>query len=172
MIEEFNAPPVTVLSDDFESGQGDWTTGSDEAGGTLWGLGSPTVTGPATAHSPDNCFGTNIDDNYEIDADIWLRSPPIDLTTAGGATLRFFEFKDIEEGFDSGRLAVLDADDDSELAVILEPIDGVTGDWSQVTRRLPPEALGKVVKLEFRFQSDDLQNFAGWYIDDVEVTVP
>ena len=39
-------------------------------------------------------------------------------------------------------------------------------------RSLPPEALGKTVKLEFRFHSDEIQNLAGWYIDDVEVTVP
>ncbi|NIP94134.1 MAG: hypothetical protein GWO24_12040, partial [Akkermansiaceae bacterium] len=47
-----------------------------------------------------------------------------------------------------------------------------TPDWEQVTRKLPPSALGKNIVIEFRFQSDDLQNFAGWYIDDLEVTVP
>ncbi|NIP97873.1 MAG: LamG domain-containing protein, partial [Akkermansiaceae bacterium] len=40
VIEEFPAPPVTVFSDDFESGQGDWTLGTDGADGTAWEIGS------------------------------------------------------------------------------------------------------------------------------------
>jgi hypothetical protein len=35
---------------------------------------------------------------------------------------------------------------------------------------LPPEALGQMIQLEFLFTSDDVQNLAGWYIDDVLVT--
>ena len=38
--------------------------------------------------------------------------------------------------------------------------------------RLSLEALGKNIRIEFRFNSDELENFAGWYIDDVVVTVP
>ncbi|NIP97796.1 MAG: hypothetical protein GWO24_31940, partial [Akkermansiaceae bacterium] len=50
--------------------------------------------------------------------------------------------------------------------------DGVSADWEQVARALPDQSLGKHIKIEFRFQSDDISNFAGWYIDDVGVTVP
>ncbi|MDE0827372.1 MAG: hypothetical protein OSA48_11290, partial [Akkermansiaceae bacterium] len=56
-IEAFPAPPVSILSDDFESGQGGWTTGSDGAAGTAWELGIPT-NGPGVANSLVNCFGT------------------------------------------------------------------------------------------------------------------
>ena len=175
VIEEYNPPPVTVLSDDFENGQGGWTTGVDDAtGNTIWGFGLPAVTGPVAASSGVNCFGTNIDDNYEINANIWLRSPSIELPPgAESATLRYSEFRDIEAAFDAGQLAVLDAADDSVLAVLQADIDGDNGwDWAQVTRRLPAAVLDRDIKIEFRFQSDDIQNFAGWYIDDVELTVP
>lgn len=172
VIEEFNAPPVVVLSDDFENGPGDWTVGTGGAAGTAWELGVPSNVGPLDANSPDNCFGTNIADDYAIDANVWLRSPAIDLTTAGGATLRFAQFRDIEQGFDFGSIRVLDAADNSELAVIDDVIDGVTADWEQVTKSMPDEVLGKTVRIEFRFQADDIQTFAGWYLDDVEVTVP
>ncbi len=175
VIEEYNPPPVTVLSDDFENGQGGWTTGVDDAtGNTIWGFGLPAVTGPVAASSGVNCFGTNIDDNYEINANIWLRSPTIELPPgAESATLRYSEFRDIEAAFDAGQLAVLDAADDSVLAVLQADIDGDNGwDWAQVTRRLPAAVLDRDIKIEFRFQSDDIQNFAGWYIDDVELTVP
>ncbi|NIP94059.1 MAG: hypothetical protein GWO24_11630, partial [Akkermansiaceae bacterium] len=172
VIEEFDAPPVSVFSDDFESGQGEWTVGSDGADGTAWELGAPSNVGPLDASSPANCFGTNIADDYALDANVWLLSPAIDLTTAGGATLRFAQFRDIEQGFDFGSIRVLDAADNSELAVIDDVIDDVTADWEQVTKSMPDEALGKTVRIEFRFQADDIQTFAGWYLDDVEVTVP
>ncbi|NIP94133.1 MAG: hypothetical protein GWO24_12035, partial [Akkermansiaceae bacterium] len=53
---------------------------------------APTGVGPNAAPSPDNCFATNIALDYAVDANIWLRSPPIDLTTAGGATLSYYQF--------------------------------------------------------------------------------
>ncbi|MDE0595208.1 MAG: hypothetical protein OSB65_08180 [Roseibacillus sp.] len=176
VIEQFNPPPVTAFSDDFENGQGGWTTGADpdDAGNTLWGLGAPVTAGPLAANSLTNCFGTNIDDNYEIDARIWLRSPPIDLTAATGGTLRFFHFADFEgDPFDWGTVNILDAADDSILAIVQDVVPSQQApDWEEFRRSLPPEALGKTVKLEFRFHSDEIQNLAGWYIDDVEVTVP
>ncbi len=172
VIEEFPAPPEVILGDNFENGIGEWTTGSDGAAGTSWDLGLPSNVGPTEAHSPLNCFGTNILGDYEVDAEIWLRSPPIDLSTAGGATLTYWEFKDIEEGFDFGTIRVLDAADDSELAVIETDIDDITADWERVSKSIPAEALGRTVRIEFRFHSDDLQNFAGWYLDDFQVTVP
>ncbi len=178
VIEEFPTPPVVILSDDFEMGVGTWATGGDPGGTvddpleTNWELGAPSLVGPAAANSGTNCFGTNISADYGFCAEVWLRSPPIDLTNAGAATLSFSQFTDIEEQFDFGKVSVLDAGDDSELAVLEEPVEGTTDDWEQVSRFLPAAALGKTVIIEFRFQSDDIQNFGGWYIDDVGVTVP
>jgi hypothetical protein len=149
-----------------------WTTGSTGADGTAWELGAPGVPGPLAANSPTNCFGTNLTASYGVDADVWLRSPPIDLTTASGATLNYFQSLDIETQFDVGSVRVFDTADDSELAVVTAVVDGSVPDWTMVTKRLPEVALGKTVVIEFRFQSDELENFAGWYIDDFKVTVP
>ena len=171
VVEGFPAPPVSVFSDDFEGGQGGWTTGTEGAVGTMWELGLPGV-GPAEANSPTSCFGTNLTADYAADADVWLRSPPIDLTNTGGATLNYVEWRDIEAAFDSGRVVVLDATDNSEIAEIEDSIDGFSNGWENVSRQIPPAALGKVIKIEFRFQSDNIENFPGWYIDDVSVTVP
>lgn len=174
VIEEFPAPPEVIFTDDLESGQGSWTvgTGPDHAPGTMWELGSPSGAGPATANSPDNAFGTNIGSEYAFDANVWLRSPPIDLSAAADATLRYFEWRDIETMFDSGRLVVLDAADDSEIAEIDDTIEGVSNGWEEVSRSIPAAALGKTIKIEWRFFSDDFSNFAGWYLDDISVTVP
>lgn len=173
VVESFPKPPVVVLSENFDAGPGDWTTGVDDLNNnTLWELGIPSVIGPLAANSPPNCFGTNIAGDYLADANIWLRSPPIDLTAAGSATLSFFHYVDTEGDPDFGRVAVLDADNgDAELAVIETSISGIL-DWTKLTRAMPAEALGKNIKLEFRFQSDTVLSFGGWYIDDVEVITP
>jgi len=174
VIEEFPAPPESVYSDDFEGGQGAWTTGSDGVAGTTWEFGSPTVVGPAAANSGANCFGTNLSANYAYDADVWLRSPLINLTTAAGATLNFSQYVDIEESFDFGQIRLLDSDAaNAELAILEMTIDGnAPTDWKPFSKALPAAALGKNVVIEFRFDSDDFLNQAGWYIDDVNVTVP
>ncbi|NIP98795.1 MAG: hypothetical protein GWO24_37485, partial [Akkermansiaceae bacterium] len=173
VVEEYFPPPVSVFSDDFESGQGDWTIGSDGGDGTAWEFGLPVVVGPAPPVASTACVGTNLSSDYALNANVWLLSPVIDLTTAAGATLHFRQFKDIEEGFDFGSLRVLDADNgDAELVVLLDAESGVTLDWEEEKISLPEVALGRNVKIEFRLQSDDVQNFAGWYIDDVEMTVP
>jgi len=123
------------------------------------------------AWHPDHVTTTNIV--------ILLRSPPIDLSAAGSATLNFYQFVDIEppsgqQFFDWGTVSVLDAVDDSVLAVVQTNISHLSTDWEKFTRKIPEAALGKSIKLEFRFESDEVDFFpaAGWYIDDVEVTVP
>ncbi len=174
-VESFPAPPESIYSDDFENDQGQWTVGSDGEAGTAWELGAPATVGPASANSSDNCFATNISALYDFEADVWLRSPAIDLTTAGAATLNYFQFTDIEgSSFDWGKVSVLDATDDSLLAVISEPVEGFSGGWEAVSIAIPATALGKTIKIEFRLVSDDFpdSNYAGWYLDDIEITVP
>ena len=56
--------------------------------------------------------------------------------------------------------------------VYVDTITGFGADWASVSVALPEVALDRVIRLEFRFTSDDLQSFAGWYVDDVTVTVP
>lgn len=174
VVEEFPPPPVVVFAEDFEDGQGSWTTGSDGDAGTEWQLGEPSVIGPLAANSPTNAFGTNIDAAYTTGTNTWLRSPPIDLTNASGATLNYFRFIDIEPDFDSGTVSVLDAADNSELATIETGIDGLSADWEAVRRSIPEVALGKSVIIEFRLETDDFDvvDYAGFYVDDIEVTVP
>jgi hypothetical protein len=170
VIEEFNAPPVELLNEDFEGGANGWTWGSDLDPGTDWQLGLPT-NGPAAAHSGSNCYGTNLDADYASDADIWLRSPEIDLTTAGGATLKFWHWYDTEQIIDLCTLSVVDSVTNNPIAV-LDTYDFFNADWEEVTKVLPAAALGSKVKIEFRLTSDDAVFWPGWFVDDVLVTVP
>jgi hypothetical protein len=161
----------TRFADDFEHGIGGWATGSEGFTGTAWELGEPSNVGPAGAHSPTNCFATNLQSDYGWDANVWLRSPAIDLTGASGATLEFWQFTAIELGSDFGSIQILDAGNNTPLAVVTAVVDGTTAEWVPFAAALPPEAVGKRIKIEFRFQSDSFGEFAGWYIDDVQVRV-
>ncbi|MFP6882363.1 MAG: LamG-like jellyroll fold domain-containing protein [Roseibacillus sp.] len=185
VIEEFPAPPVTVLSENFDGVTAPalpagWVagTGPGDAGNTAWQLGDPTggaVTGPFTAYSPANCVGTNITTNYGNDTNIWLRSPVMDLTDGGitVATLSFQHFADTDLGGDVGTINVLDADNSDTLLVqLVTGIEGIFTDWASESFPLPAAAFGKNIKLEFVFTSNGAEVWSGWYIDDVIVTIP
>ena len=179
VIESYPAPPETVYGSDFENGAEEWETGSEGADGTVWELGIPT-SGPSEAFSPDNCFATNLDSEYALNANVYLRSPPIVLSGAGGATLKFMHYYDIEPPepvapftvYDFGKVSILDAADDSEIAVLIPTLNDFINDWELSTHAIPAEALDRTIKIEFRLTTDDVAVFAGWYIDDFEVTIP
>ena len=182
VYEEKPAPPF--FFDDLESDPNvaGWSTGVDDAGGeTLWEWGPPSEGGVGPvggAGGSANCFGTNLAGEHGFDADVWLRSPPIDLSGAGisGAILRMQQFKDIEapspDLFDYGIIRVLRAADLAQLgADVANDITGLSTDWEDYEASLPVEAVGETIVLEFRFLSDDVQNFTGWYIDDVAIVL-
>ena len=168
--------PQELLNEDFENAAAGWTTGSDSDAGatTLWELGTPVnPDGPAGAHGGTSCYGTDLDANYVAGADIWLRSPEIDLTAGLPSTLSFWHFHDTEAGVDSCTVRVIDAATSNEIAV-LATYDNFITNWENELLEMPVEALGNAVKIEFRFVSDPAgTNFwPGWFIDDVLVTSP
>ena len=169
VIEEFNPPPP--FSEDFEGGAVGWTSGSDGDAGTLWELGAPTVVGPLSANGGTNCFGTNIADNFGINADVWLRSPDFSLAGVSTAVLEYFQHIDTDDlGGDLGSITVHDASDDSVIEVIADDISGIpVQDWEQISYPLPAAAIGVEVYLVFRFTSNEVEEWAGWYIDDIIV---
>ena len=110
--------------------------------------------------------------NYQPDTLIRLRSPAIDLTTVASATINYYQWRDIEATFDAGTVRLLDASDLSEIAVLESDVDGAGTAWEEVSNAVPEGAIGKMVIIEFEFNSDEFGEQAGWYIDDVCVTVP
>lgn len=186
--------PVTVFSEDFDEVAApnlptDWTTDANtpDTGTTQWQLGAPSAVGPPAANSPGNCVGTNLAANYGLSSDIWLRTPPIDLSTASGATLTLQHWVDIDPfgsaagPEDRGRVRVLDASALPAVSVLETlgvPVTGLNpAGWVKFSANLTAASLGKSVVLEFVFVSDDDDAegdyvSSGWYIDDVMVTVP
>jgi hypothetical protein len=178
-VEEFRPPPVTIYSENFDGGAVipvGWSTGAHigDTGTTQWEVGIPTHNlGPPGAASAPNCVGTNLATEYGPDTNIFLRTPSIDLTAAGAATVNYDQFVYTDTFFqDFGTLRVLDATDDSVIAVLEAVVEGASFDWIHVSNPLPAEALGKMVKFEFGFVADDITGDVGWLIDNVEVTIP
>ncbi|MBL48461.1 MAG: hypothetical protein CMP28_05860 [Roseibacillus sp.] len=185
-VEEYALPPVSLFFEDFDGGDPGWTTGFDLADAqklTAWERGDPAggaATGPSAARSGTNCYGTNIGSDYGAESNTWLRTPVMDLTAATGATVSFHQWVDIDEFEDAGgvgdrgSLRVLAADTLTELAVLEARVVGFANDWEQYSVDLPATALGQEVVLEFVFVSDPDESViaSGWYIDDVQVTIP
>ena len=154
-----------LFSEDFDDVTGPsfptgWTIGANnpsDAGNTTWELGSPSSVGPSAANSPMNCIATNIDGDYGINTDIWVRTPSIDLTGDTEATLSFKEFKDIEASgadLDFGTIRILAANDLSELAVLEAEVDGASSGWESYGIELPPAAFSEAIVIEFRLRTD------------------
>ena len=183
-VEEFEAPPLALFSETFDGEDPGWTTGfnpEDTEMDTTWDLGDPAggpFTAPSTAFSGTNCYGTNILGDHGHGSSVWLRTPVINLTGATEATLTMMHWVDIDhfEDRDLGSIRVLSADTSTELGIVETGITGFNTDgWEEYSAAIPAAALDQEVVLEFLFESDAEetdQPAAGWYLDDVRVTVP
>ena len=174
VVEEFNAPPVILLSDDFESGVGGWTTViNDLEGNTRWELGMPgSATGPLTgAEGSGNAWSTNLGD-YGPNSNISLRSPVLDMGVVGQAELSFMVFRDADGVADTAAVRFLRASDLLQLGAAT-PLDMTIFDTDWISIRMPvvPEAIGQNVLIEWNFVSDGGPDaFSGLSIDDVQVS--
>lgn len=166
---------VTVFQDDFESGSGGWTHG-----GTLdeWELGTPQY-GPSQSHSGSMCWGTDLDSDYESNADNWLLSPPIELSDNSSAFLDFWIWNWIEEFNDYDpvdRIWVEITTEGSLFEPICSAMAGINDDpeipdvggWSHVVLDIQ-RFTGNTVQFRFRLSSNSTENRPGSYIDDVIV---
>jgi len=174
-VAQLAAPPL--FFEDFESGAKGWDASDLGESGTLWELGKPT-NGPGAAHSPVNVYGTGLTKDYEDYTDVYLVSPVIDLTGIDNARLEFRSYRDCELLFDGDftdwcQVTILDEDGEW---LIDDPIwirGGTAKQWRLEKAKIPAEALGQKIRLEFNFSSDGGQDDgpqAGWFIDDVAIT--
>ena len=91
-------PPYT---NDFESGQGSWTTAGTP---DLFELGQPAGNVINSAASPTNAWVTDLDDEYVNNSQAYLFSPYFDFGTLLNTSLKFKHWYDIEFSWDGGRI--------------------------------------------------------------------
>ena len=168
-------PIPPLFFDDFESGQGGWTTReNDQERNTLWELGIPSgTTGPLSgANNSANAWSTNLGD-YGPNSDISLRSPAINLGNMPSAQVTFDVFRDADGFADTAVVRFLRAADEvqlgSDIAMDMTIFDL---DWVTLNIAVVPEAIGEIVIIEWHFVSDgSLDSFSGFSIDNVGIDV-
>lgn len=192
-VASVEPPPIlgssTTFSTGFENGVDGWTVQTDGSPTTEWSLqgGSPVGLTAFGTHSGDGMWwagdlaqgalGTTF--TYGPFADTSLISPPINLASAGTATLSYWRAGGSEADFDI--LRVYAAVDGSSTWT---QVDSVSGDallslfavggrnWEESTADLT-SFVGSTIRLRFTFTSDEITlgpEATGWYIDDVTVT--
>jgi transglutaminase-like putative cysteine protease len=168
------SPMETIFFDDFENTGIGWIHGGAQ---DEWEVGPPLV-GPSGAHTGQNCWGVDLDDTYNNNADCWLLSPGIDLRNTSCAYLSFWLWNWVEDmGYEINDPLWLDLTvDGSQFYPICSHMGGVNDDpeipgvggWSRIVLDLSPYA-GNVVRIRFRFQSNYRVVQVGSYIGDVHV---
>jgi hypothetical protein len=153
-----------------------WTLSGD------WKCGVPMSVGPATCYVGTQCMGTGMGLPYS-DSDKWATttatSPVIDLTGVASPTLTFRMWVDTEGGtFDGANLEIsVDGMPYTVLNTVMPPyplmIDSEPAwggheaalGWQLVQADLTAYS-GHHIQLQFAFDSDASNHFAGVYIDD------
>ncbi|MDP7656896.1 MAG: hypothetical protein QF706_12525 [Roseibacillus sp.] len=166
-------PIPPLFFDDFESGQGGWTTREDDQmRNTLWELGIPSgTTGPLSgAGNSANAWSTNLGD-YGPNSDISLRSPAINLGNVPSAQVTFDVYRDADGFADTAVVRFLRAADEVQLGPeIAMDMTIFDLDWVTLNIAVVPEAIGENVIIEWNFVSDgSLDSFSGLSIDNVGV---
>jgi len=152
------------FSDSFESGAPGWQNPDKGGGGNViqWLLTSSAFA------SPVRSWTDSVSGNYSNNSSNFLISPPVDLTNAHDAVVRFMHSYAIEEGFDAGYVEY--SLNGTDWADPLAKFSGITSGFVPAEVALPPAAAGHPqVWIRFRLTTDNSISFDGWYIDDVVV---
>ena len=148
-------PYVAVLDDTVEGGNLGWTAQTPWAITTL------------QSHSPTHAWTDSPSGNYGNNVNSSLTSSPIDLSSASGVELSFWQRYATEAGYDFCHVEV-SADNGANWTEIAT-FDGTNTTWTQQAFTLPLLAGAPQARLRFRFTSDSGVVADGWYVDDIVV---
>lgn len=149
----------TVMSDGFEGGLGDWTSGGT---GDNWGTVSPGyVGGSAVSESPTG--------EYEINLDTWFQyNTPLDLSNYQSAALTFWHTYDFEIDYDSGYVEI-STDQGNNWQTLGPAYRKMNQDWHREWICLNDYTGLSDVRLRFHVSTDSTLAEQGWTFDDVSV---
>ena len=178
---------VSITKWDFEEEQIFTTNiGSD------WQWGIPQ-SGPDSAFSGKKVWGTILNGDYSPSSNSQLHTPQIYLNDNNQQPVLFFWHwyqTEFSSGsiWDGGNIKISVDNGPFQIITPTQKYDGTIDVYNNVTggepgfggpNGIPPlwrpvyinlnDYIDKTVQFEFHFGSDDNTNFAGWYIDDVEL---
>ncbi|MDY6985110.1 MAG: type IV pilin [Candidatus Thermoplasmatota archaeon] len=158
------------LIENFEYGAPGWEHGGKQ---DEWELGGPVGwNGPAwymhpdAAHWGSTCWGTDLDNTYNSNADFWLVSPEVALINATEAEIDFYYWYNFETEWDFGRLEI--TTDGGKTWTAIKNYTGSSDGWMHEEIDLSGY-IGNVITVRFHVVTDSYGNAAGWYIDDVTI---
>ncbi|MCB8944840.1 MAG: VCBS repeat-containing protein [Ardenticatenaceae bacterium] len=164
-----NQANILYLND----GTGDFYNGAVACLG-LWEWGPPT-SGPEKAHSGSYVWGTNLSGNYGPSEDEYLTTPPIDLTSVppGIVAVSWWHWIETEANFDFASVEVSNNGGTSwqVVYVVSGTVSGPTNAYLNETVLLGPGFAVNDFQMRFRLQSDNVFQFAGFYVDDLSISV-
>ncbi|NLK43196.1 MAG: S8 family serine peptidase, partial [Tissierellia bacterium] len=135
-----------------------------------WEWGVPSNVGPE-AYEGEGVVTTSLSGNYPNSVDDWLITPPIDLrdTSLEAASLRFYEWYDMENNYDKGYILVTN-DYGMNWTEVRPVITGIGTEWKEAIVNLE-DYIGSEdpIFVAFRFTSDFSGQRPGWYIDNVRL---
>ncbi|HTH46394.1 MAG TPA: S8 family serine peptidase [Candidatus Limnocylindria bacterium] len=172
---------------DNSSADGFPDVGEDDGGdvsGSVWQFGAPAEAVGISAHSPTNCWATNLNGDSVDFSDTDLISPAITLIGGNQATLRFWQNYDFsgnsaggeDDGFgdlliEAGQVAVTTDNGGTWNDIYTVQSDASDG-WEEVEVDLS-HYVGHVVRLRFNYQLFSFNSVTrpGWLLDDFSVTL-
>jgi hypothetical protein len=160
-----------LFFEDFEGAAAGWSHGA-VTGIDDWEIGTPLGRNgfgwadPSAAASGSRCAGTDLtgDGAYPPSTESWLRSPPVDCSTASSVRLRCQVWLSCEGPVDQLEVRC------QGTPIWLSPQTPRRDNAWQVVELTAPMAAGQPAAVfEFRLRSNALIEFGGFQIDDVEV---
>lgn len=156
-------PESVVYTENFENGVGSWTLNGD------WAIGAPT-SGPNGGYNSVNCAGTNLAGPYSPNADEWMVSPSITIpNSAFDIKLNLLEWFNFENGYDNGYIEV-SSDGGSTWTNMGGRTGNSGGAWRNTTVLLNAYK-GQNILLAFRLTSDGSDQYDGWFVDNVDISI-
>ncbi|MCK4352606.1 choice-of-anchor J domain-containing protein [candidate division WOR-3 bacterium] len=156
-----------VFLEDFETGGTGWTVTNG-----VWEIGTPTY-GPSSAHNGSKCAGTNLGGYYPNNAYTRLVSPSVTLPSLSHPSskiiLEFYHWFYLESSYDYGYVQI-STDGGSNWTTVGNSVNGHSGAWYPYSVDITSYA-EQNVKIAFLLYSDGSYTYAGWYIDDVTITL-
>lgn len=161
------------MVENFEDGMKNWY--SDRG---VWEIGNPTA-GPEGAFSGKECVGTVLNGDYTYGPDSRLISPPIILPYAAEwdeILLRYRQFFSYSSrDFGEVQISVFENGEYSVWIPEKRNVQYVT-DWHHASIDLA-KYRGKEIRIGFYHEDNregtyEHSESAGWYIDDVQITIP
>jgi len=154
-----------VYFEDFEENDGNFSvTGYNSS----WQWGSPT-SGPGTAHSGSNVWGTNLYGDYNNGESSYVISPSIDLSkTLSPIMLTWQQYAITENNYDDMTVEI-SKDDGQSWETIYYYTGNINSEWTLQSVEIDSSYAVNGFKIRFGIDTDGSVSRAGVYIDDVTV---